>query len=369
MPAAAKRTLQIICAIIVALAAAVGAYVAYVALSYSRIPDNEQISVEGTAAMGKLEKGASYRALTFNIGFGAYTPDYTFFMDEGAMEDGSATVGEHATCVSEQSAKGTTAASVSLAKQLDADFTLLQETDRDSDRSYHVDQAGAFEQAFEGCSSVYTPNLHTAWLAYPLTDPIGSMNGGLLTLSKYEVKDAVRRSYPISESFPDKFFDLDRCFELMRIPVSGSEHELVLINSHMSAYDAGGEFRTKQLALIGSVMEEEARKGNWVIAGGDWNHALCGSEALYPSKQQTPSWLAVLSDDDLPEGFSVVKAKNIGSVASCRDDDIAYEKGVTYTSTVDGFIVSSNVEAVATNIDNGFKSSDHNPVLLDFKLK
>ena len=41
---------------------------------------------------------------------------------------------------------------------------------------------------------------------------------------------------------------------------------------------------------------------------------------------------------------------------------------MTYTTTVDGFIVSSNVEATAQNIDTGFAYSDHNPVLLTFRL-
>lgn len=45
-------------------------------------------------------------------------------------------------------------------------------------------------------------------------------------------------------------------------------------------------------------------------------------------------------------------------------------KDVTYTAlTCDGFIVSSNVHAVATTVDTGFATSDHNPVLLTFTLE
>ena len=45
----------------------------------------------------------------------------------------------------------------------------------------------------------------------------------------------------------------------------------------MSAYDKGGTSRAQQLALLTKIMSEERAKGNYVIAGGDWNHAILGS--------------------------------------------------------------------------------------------
>jgi len=69
-------------------------------------------------------------------------------------------------------------------------------------------------------------------------------------------------------------------------------------------------------------MSEERAKGNYVIAGGDWNHAILGSLTLYPSVQQIPDWVAELKDSDLPEGFSVVAPDNLTDVPTCRGDDI-----------------------------------------------
>lgn len=60
---------------------------------------------------------------------------------------------------------------------------------------------------------------------------------------------------------------------------------------------------------------------------------------------------------------------NIAAVPTCRNNDVPYEKGYTYTVTVDGFVVSSNVKATAENIDAEFQYSDHNPVLLTFELQ
>lgn len=366
LPKAAKRTLQVIGIIVAAIAALLVAYVIYLEVGYYRIDDHQQLEVQNNAT-AQLQAGEEYTAVTYNIGFGAYTPDYTFFMDTGEMADGTKTQGTSGTAASKESVEACTQGDVATLQGLNADFMLLQEVDTDSTRSYHVNQADAIVGAFDGYGHTFASNFHSGFLAYPLYDMHGSVNAGLLTLSDLDVTSAERRSYPIDESFPTKFFDLDRCFVVERIPVSDG-HELVLINSHMSAYDSGGTIRAQQLQMLNDVLEQEAAAGNYVIAGGDWNHALCGSEEMYKSEQRVPSWVALLDESELPDGFTVVRADNLQDVASCRGDDIPYEKGVTYTVTVDGFIVSSNVTASAENIDNGFAYSDHNPVKLTFKL-
>lgn len=366
IPKALKNALKGIGAIIGIAIVVIVAYIAYLMLTYTRIPDQTPVEVENNAE-SVLEAGADYTVATCNIGFGAYTPEFTFFMDEGIMEDGTKTVGSHSVAANREVVVQNTEGIIGVLSALDPDFVLMQEVDTNSTRSYQVDQAEEAKQAFSSHGSAFASNFHSAYLAYPITEHHGIVNSGLLTLSGTHVDSAVRRSYPVDDSFPTKFFDLDRCFLVERIPVSNGK-DLVLINSHMSAYDKGGVFRAKQMELISSVMESEAEKGNYVIAGGDWNHALCGSETLYPSKQQIAPWISIFDESLLPEGFSVVRAENIESVPTCRCADIPYEKGVTFTVTVDGFIVSDNVRATARNIDAGFAYSDHNPVKLSFEL-
>ena len=43
--------------------------------------------------------------------------------------------------------------------------------------------------------------------------------------------------------------------------------------------------------------------------------------------------------------------------------------GESFVLTVDGFLVSENVEASAAVVDTGFAWSDHDPVLLIFRLE
>lgn len=363
----ASRIFFAILALIIVFAIAICAYLVYLNVNYYRIEDNKALQVENNQS-SLLQTNTQYTAMTFNVGFGAYTPDWTFFMDTGEMLDGTKTRGTSSKATSKESAFTATEGAATTLETENPDFMLIQEIDTSSDRSRFVNQCEIFKNRFSAYGSSFANNLHTSYLFFPPTDPIGVMNSGLLTLSKFNINSSTRRSYPVSDGFVEKFVDLDRCFQVNRICVEGSEHELVLINSHMSAYDEGGLIREQQMKLISQVLKKESDAGNWVIAGGDWNHALCGSENTYKSEQKEPSWLSIFNEDDLPANFSVVRADNIESVATCRDSDIAYIKDVTYCATVDGFIISDNVIASAQNIDHEYKYSDHNPVKLKFKL-
>lgn len=137
----------------------------------------------------------------------------------------------------------------------------------------------------------------------------------------------------------------------------------------MSAYDKGGLIRIQQLELLNLVLEEEREKGNYVIVGGDFNHALYHTKDAFKSEQQQPDWVNELNNEDIPEGYQIVEAKNAFETATCRGADIPYQKGINYTTVVDGFIVSDNISAEAENINLEFLYSDHNPVKLTFKLK
>lgn len=342
-------------------------YVAYLQLQYYRIEDDLALEVAGAPAR-PLAAEEEYTAVTCNLGFGAYGPDYSFFMDTGVMADGTPTQGVYGKARSREDVLANTTAALDALEELDADLLLLQEVDYDSHRSYFVDQRQMALDAFSGYGWIWGENFHSGYLAYPLNDPHGAVNAGLLTLTRYAAAGGVRRSYPVDESFFVKFTDLDRCFTVLYLPVEGAEGQLALIHSHMSAYDEGGTVRSRQLELLCGVMEEEYEKGNYVIVGGDFNHALYGTEHAFPSQQQFPGWVQTLSDGDLPEHFAFVQADNGFAVATCRGADIPYTPGVNYTTVVDGFIVSDNVAARAENIDADFAFSDHNPVALTFRL-
>lgn len=71
----------------------VGGYVSYVLLQYNRIADNKVLNPNNNND-NLLNSDKSYKISTYNIGFGAYRPDYSFFMDEGYMADGTKVSGK-----------------------------------------------------------------------------------------------------------------------------------------------------------------------------------------------------------------------------------------------------------------------------------
>ena len=70
-------------ALLGALILAVIIYLLYVIFSYSRIPDNTPLSIDAGETEDSIKVGREYVAVSQNLGFGAYTADFTFFMDGG----------------------------------------------------------------------------------------------------------------------------------------------------------------------------------------------------------------------------------------------------------------------------------------------
>ncbi len=367
--------LAAVAAVIALFIAIVGGYVAYVALQYYRIEDNLALEIVG-GREESVSRGESYSLMSYNLGFGAYSPEYSFFMDTGVMDDGSEVVGKYAKGMSKEDVQKNVDGQMTVAKEADADFYFFQEVDVKADRSYDIDMYARAVGEFEGYASVYAENFHTANLLYPFGDPIGKTNAGILTLSRFKTESSVRRSFPVTTSFIDKLFDLDRCFAVNYLPVEGSDKKLVLINLHMSAYDEGGTIRAEQLNMLNEVLKSERDKGNYVIAGGDFNHCLIADKfendeaalTYFESKQLVPDWVknSVLHESELAEGFCIAASIN---AATCRGADIPYEKGINYSTVVDGFIVSDNVTVLnESTSDTQYAYSDHNPVVIKFRL-
>ena len=361
-----KRTgIAIGCAVLF-LVLLVGGYMAYMQIQYYRIEDHQAIATENNREE-IIKPGTPYTVMTYNIGFGAYSDDYTFFMDTGEMLDGTKTAGTSARAKSKEEALANTKGSIGLLEAENPDFIFVQEADEKATRSYGINQVELMKESFPEYASAFACNFHSAYLFYPFHEPHGSVQAGMLTFGKYQISESVRRQFPVDNSFITKFTDLDRCFMVSRVPVEDGK-ELLLINLHLSAYDEGGKVRAKQLELLNQVLAEEKEKGNYVIAGGDFNHDIAGSIESFPSGQKVPGWVYQLDDSQLAEGYHFVKAENAGETPTCRGADIPYEKGITYTVIVDGFIVSDGIVATAENLDGEFRYSDHNPVKLTFKL-
>lgn len=60
-------------------------YVLSMQWQYYRIADSTVLTMENPSEP-VLQRGELYRTVTYNIGFGAYDHDFSFFMDSGTMQ-------------------------------------------------------------------------------------------------------------------------------------------------------------------------------------------------------------------------------------------------------------------------------------------
>ena len=355
-----KKLIKITLSLLLVIIIAAGGYAVYVLTAYYRLDDNLTLAVngEGTA---ELNANTPYRIATYNVGFGAYSADYSFFMDGGIYS--RAYSAEAAT----ENINGASEAML----DLDADIFLFQEVDTEGTRAHDTNQYDLLTSALpEGCANVFAQNYDSPYLFYPFNSPIGANTSGIVTYSVFPATSAVRRSLPVEEGFM-KLLDLDRCYSVTRIPCANGK-ELVVYNVHLSAYTSDGSIADEQLEMLFADMAAEYALGNYVIAGGDFNKDLLGDSSLYfgvKLKEEAP-WAQSFPEELIPEGFHLVKPLGDEvAVPSCRLADSPYTKD-SFVLTVDGFMISNNITAIYSAVsDAGFAHSDHNPVYLDFVLR
>lgn len=342
------------CAVGVVLLLAAG-YAAYLLLGYSRLPDMQILFPVG-AGDEPLHAGESCRAATWNIGFAAYESDFSFFMDGGteSWADSPASVEANMEAIARE------------LKKLDADIMLVQEVDADATRSYHIDERALLEADFPAYDALFAVNYDSDFLLYPLDEPHGKSLSGILTLTRENITEGLRVSLPV-ETGLTRFFDLDRCFSLARIPVDNGR-ELCLYNVHLSAYTQDPTIVDAQLEKLYASFAEEAQRGNYIVCGGDFNKDLTGcAEMLFDEESIEDSWAKPFPVEGLPEGISIPLAEGEGLHPTCRNADKPYDPETTYVTYVDGFLVSDNVRVESIRVeDQAFAYSDHQPVVLEF---
>jgi hypothetical protein len=241
------------------------------------------------------------------------------------------------------------------------DIINIQEIDVSARRTYHVNELKTVDATFNGYSKTFAYNYKSLWVPLPLTDPMGDVNAGLMTLNKYKVLKSYRHQYPGNYAWPINTVQLDRCFIVQYLPIKDSNKQWVIINSHNSAYDKGGKLRKEQLEALKKFILSEYNKGNYVVVGADWNHVLPGiDDTKFKYTEQIPDWRVTLPINWTPEGWKWGIEKTI---PTCRSDRTPYKKGRNFVTTIDGFLVSPNVKIdYVKGFDLGFKDSDHNPV-------
>ncbi len=141
----------------------------------------------------------------------------------------------------------------------------------------------------------------------------------------------------------------------------------MVFNLHLEAYD-NGEGKIAQSKKLAEVLSQEYAKGNYVIAGGDFNQVFKGSHR-YPDLGEAGWAPGEIDPADLPKHFSLAYDDQQPTVRVLNKPYTgSYETSQVYV--IDGFIVSDNVavHSVKTK-DEQFKYTDHQPVKMEVGLK
>ncbi|MBQ6455492.1 MAG: hypothetical protein IJJ32_05335 [Eggerthellaceae bacterium] len=328
----------------------------------------ELSNTTATAPTKTVSAGDSFTIMTWNIGYGALGDNADFFMDGGTMvrTADKARVQQNMNAITE------------FFKSTSPDIAIFQEVDQDSDRSEHIDESVLLKEAsaasaMGAAQTMFGTNYKT--LMVPLGWPLyGSIDGGIMSFSTFAVDAAERVSLPNSYSWPMSLFQLKRCELITRIPVQGTDKQLVIINQHPDAYTDEAH-HAMQVAAILETLKTEAAKGNYVISGGDWNHTFSNIDvSAYPLLPTTEWEAGHINIEDFGEGWQFVMDN---SEPTCRllDHPLVNADGTPSDLPIqyymiDGFIVSSNVRVDTVKTHNlGFVNSDHNPVVMRVTLQ
>jgi endonuclease/exonuclease/phosphatase family metal-dependent hydrolase len=354
-----KKILKIFLIILTILVLGFIGLILYAIASDYKPDDKELIAQADNPSV--LKDSLIFSLLTWNIGYAGLDKDMDFFKDGGTK-----VITPKDKCLDNISHIGDF-----LLKNDTVDFILLQEIDRDSKRSYRIDQYEKIAGILTGHHPFFAKNYDVFFVPAPPTKPMGKVLSGIATYSKFIPESSTRYSLPGDFGFPTQLFYLDRCFMVNRYRIENGK-EMVLINTHNEAFDEGGNIRKAQMERLREFVLNEYNSGNYVIAGGDWNqYPPDFKPAFYGNKEFTGQignfYLMGIESDYMPGEWKWIYDP---ATPSFRTLIAAYDPATTPTSVCDIFLISPNIESVSVKCHHlGFTNSDHNPVIMQVKLR
>jgi len=316
-------------------------------------PDEQTLLGEDHEA-ARLKVSNEYNVMIWNIGYCGLDEGMDFFYDGGKLVRPE----------NEQVLKNLDAVKGFISKQDSVDFILLQEVDIQSRRSYYTNQQDSLRNLKPDFASFSATNYKVFFVPLPIKKPMGKVYSGLFSLNRYSPEKAVRYDFPGQYAWPVSLFMLDRCFLVTRFPLENGS-ELVVINTHNSAYD-NGSLKKLEMDYFRAFVLEEYENGNYVVAGGDWNQSPPGFEGEFDHHVFDSENFSKINDDFLPSGWKWVWDP---AIPTNRRVGTVYIRGESPTALIDYFLVSPNIKDLNIKcIDLDFQNSDHQPVILKFTI-
>jgi endonuclease/exonuclease/phosphatase family metal-dependent hydrolase len=330
-----------------------GVFIVYSMITYYDPP--QELILAQNAKPDTVDCDSSHHILSWNIGYAGLGDNMDFFYDGGKKVRDT----------HERVLINLDSILTFLKHHSNSDFVFLQEVDQKSKRSYRISEVDSISQT--GHNATFAANYKVKFVPVPPRSPMGQVHSGIMSLSKYLPKNTTRFGYPGVFGWPTRLFNLRRCMLANRYPASNGK-ELILINTHMSAFD-DGSLKKQEMQYLKDFILSEYVKGNFVIVGGDWNQ----SPPEFPltrfgeNYQSDSIILSNIATDFMPSGWKWAYDPKLPTNRYLNE---SYVPDKTFSCLIDHFLVSPNVEVLKNQtFDLNFRSSDHNPIAMEFRLK
>lgn len=290
--------------------------------------------------------------ISWNIGYAGLGDDMDFFYDGGTQV---------------RTTPNRTTQNLDLISQWlrsnNADFILLQEVDFNSKRSYYINQKIKFKNVYTTKHHIdFIYNYNICYIPFPITNPLGKIESGLLNISNIKPIESKRHSYDISYSWPKKLWMLDRGFMAQKFNTKTGE-ELCIINTHNTAFDQG-EIRKREVQQLLQYAISLYENGTFVVIAGDFNQ-VPAKELLNQGISNEFYVVTQIDTTFIPLGWNISYDKNTPTNRSLNTSDSTLWE----TAIIDFVISSPNIVPLKVETsDLQFQTSDHNPVKFYFTL-
>lgn len=298
----------------------------------------------------------SFTIMTWNIGYAGLGADMDFFYDGGKQIRTS----------KKQTIENLKEIKKLIKEQNGIDFFLFQEVDVKAKRTYYINESDSIKKALPKYDNSYTDNFLVNYIPVSILKPLGTVKSGIQITSKQIPILSTRYNFPGNFDWPTRIFTLDRCFLVNRYKLIG-EQELLIINTHNSAFD-DGTLKLKQIKFLVDFLKAEILKGNHFVVGGDWNQNPPEFNANnFTTQLEGDTFkLSVLNKKLFPKNWNF---NFDNTIATARSNVKPYQEGISSTTILDFFLTSPGLKVnFVKGIDLNFKNSDHQPVIMNFEI-
>jgi endonuclease/exonuclease/phosphatase family metal-dependent hydrolase len=325
----------------------VGIFVAILALNYF---DN---SIHSKTGRGEnlRNAGTEITVLDWNLGYAGLGEESDFIVDGG----------ENLLPPSREIVEKNLKGIQGILRTHEADIYLIQEAAKPDMLTWGVDVFDGVLDALKGYDWLFSHDINSRYIPCKY-----AVHHGLATLSKIITSpvDLVKLPYE-----PTRINGLiKRKYHIQVREFSDKNGEMwAVMNVHLSAFDEGGNVRVIQLKKMMEIANSYYEDGKHVVVGGDWNMQLVPTDFPHTTKDEYLFWLKQLPYEHIKKDWEIITDT---TVASVRTNERPYHKGENFTTIIDGFLVSPNVETLSVKtVDTEFKYTDHQPVLATFKAR